>query len=249
MKAGVEKLTVVEVGVEKLTPNPWNPNRMSEAMRSKLKVYLQREGFVEPLVVRHFGEGHQILGGFHRWEIAKELGYATVPCVVVDVDDKRAKILTINLNEMKGQSLPTLLANLVHDLSKELVLEDLEKQLPYSIDELKDTLDLLKIPDGLDEFLRAEGERQARERPQILTFVVEEAGVVETAIEMAKRRHGVGTRGAALVAIARTYATTDAPASASLRTATICCSVNRDRFIGTSWAISLPESSTFKSSI
>jgi ParB-like chromosome segregation protein Spo0J len=204
-QVGVEKLTVVEIGVEKLTPNPWNPNRMSEAMRAKLKAYLQREGFVEPLVVRPLGGSYQILGGFHRWEIANELGYPTVPCVVVDVDDKRAKILTINLNEMKGQSLPSLLANLVHDLSKELVLEDLEKQLPYSIDELKDSLDLLKIPDGLDDFLRAEAERQARERPQILTFVVEDAEVVERAIETVKRRQGIRTRGKALTAIARAY--------------------------------------------
>ena len=29
-KTTVEKLTIVEIGVEKLTPNPWNPNRMSE---------------------------------------------------------------------------------------------------------------------------------------------------------------------------------------------------------------------------
>jgi ParB-like chromosome segregation protein Spo0J len=205
MKAGVEKLTVVEISVEKLTPNPWNPNRMSAVMRAKLRVYLQREGFVEPLVARPLGGNYQILGGFHRWDIAKELGYTTVPCVVVNVDDKRAKILTINLNEMKGQSLPALLANLVHDLSKELVMEDLERQLPYSIDELKDSLDLLKIPDGLDDFLKTEAERQARERPQILTFVVEDAEVIERAIQTVKRKHGVGTRGAALVAIARAY--------------------------------------------
>lgn len=202
---GVEKLTVVEIGVEKLTPNPWNPNRMSEAMRGKLKAYLQREGFVEPLVVRSLGEGYQILGGFHRWEIARELGYRTVPCVAVDVDDQRAKVLTINLNEMKGQSLPSLLASLIHDLSKERTLEDLESQLPYSIAELHDSLDLLKIPEGLEDFLKQESERQSRERPQILTFVVEDAAVVEEAIDAAKRRHGVGTRGAALVAIARAF--------------------------------------------
>ena len=206
---GIEKLAVVEIGVEQLTPNPWNPNRMSEAMRRKLKAYLQREGFVEPLVVRPLGGSYQILGGFHRWEIAKELNYRAVPCIVVDLDDQRAKILSVNLNEMKGQSLPTLLANLVHDLSKELVLEDLEKQLPYSLDELKDSLDLLKIPDGLDDFLRAEAQRQAGERPQILTFVVEDADAVERAIEVAKREHGIGTRGTALVAIARAYTATE----------------------------------------
>lgn len=202
---GVEKLTVVEIGVEELTPNPWNPNRMGAAMREKLKTYLQREGFVEPLVVRPINKGYQILGGFHRWDIAKELGYTTVPCVVVNVDDQRAKVLTINLNEMKGQSLPSLLANLIHDLSKERTLEDLERQLPYSIAELHDSLDLLKIPEGLEDFLKQESERQARERPQILTFVVEDADVVEQAIDVAKRGHGVSTRGAALVAIARAY--------------------------------------------
>jgi len=208
-KGSVEKLTIVEIGVEKLTPNPWNPNRMSEDMRAKLKVYIEREGFVEPIVVRPFGDGYQILGGFHRWGIAKELGYPTVPCVVVDLDDRRAKILSVNLNEMKGQSLPSLLASLIHDLSKELTLDDLETQLPYSISELKDSLELLKIPDGLEAFLEEEAERLERERPTILSFVVEDAEAVEKAIEEAQRKHGDGcTRGRALVEIAREYVNT-----------------------------------------
>jgi hypothetical protein len=123
---------------------------------------------------------------------------------VVDVDDKRAKILTINLERDEGAALPRSSPILVHDLSKELVLEDLEKQLPYSIDELKDSLDLLKIPDGLDEFLKAEAERQAMERPQILTFVVEDASVVERAIRDQRNKDTEWEPvGAALVAIAR----------------------------------------------
>lgn len=205
-KKGVENLTVVEIGVEKLTPNPWNPNRMSEEMRAKLKAYIAREGFVEPLVVRPHDRGYQILGGFHRWSIANELKYKTVPCVVVDLDDRRAKILTINLNEMKGQSLPNLLANLVHDLSAELTMEDLQSQLPYSAEELKDSLELLKIPDGLEAFLDEEAARQEKERPTILSFVVDDAEIVEEAIGKAQETHpGRLTRGAAIVEIARAY--------------------------------------------
>jgi ParB-like chromosome segregation protein Spo0J len=201
----VEKLTVREIPVEKLTPNPWNPNRMSDKMRTKLKVYIQREGFVEPLVVRPMGEDYQILGGFHRWQIARELDYGTVPCVVVDLDDRRAKVLSINLNEMKGQSLPSLLGALVHDLSRDLTLGDLETQLPYNLDELKDSLELLKIPDGLDAFLEEEVAKQARERPTILTFVVDDASIVDEAIESVKTRSGIGARGKALVELARSY--------------------------------------------
>jgi ParB/RepB/Spo0J family partition protein len=209
-QTGVEKLTVVEIGVQKLTPNPWNPNRMSDDMMAKLQVYIQREGFVEPLVVRSKGEKYEILGGYHRWQIAKELGYQTVPCVVVHLDDRRAKILTINLNEMKGQSLPSLLASLVHDLSAELTLDDLESQLPYSSAELKDSLELLKIPDGLEAFLDEEAARQERERPAILSFVVDDAEMVEKAIGKAQETHpGRLTRGAAIVEIARAYISSD----------------------------------------
>ena len=200
---GAEKLSITEIGVEELVPNPWNPNRMSEEMRAKLKAYIEREGFVEPIVVRRKESGHEILGGYHRWGIAKELGHETVPCVVLDLDDRRAKILSVNLNEMKGQSLPNLLSNLVHDLSKELTLEDLESQLPYSLSELKDSLELLKIPDGLEAYLDAEAEQQEREQPTILSFVVEDASTVERAI--AKAQAGSRTRGRALVEIARHF--------------------------------------------
>jgi ParB/RepB/Spo0J family partition protein len=204
--AAGKQLTVHHIGVEKLSPNPWNPNRMSDEMRAKLKAYIEREGFVEPLVVRPKGDSFEILGGFHRWMIAKELGYQTVPCVVVDLDDRRAKILSINLNEMKGQSLPNLLANLVHDLSRELTISDLESQLPYSMSELKDSLELLKIPDGLESYLDEEAAKQERERPKILTFVVDDEETVEGAIKRAQAKHAGGlTRGGALVQIARCY--------------------------------------------
>jgi ParB family chromosome partitioning protein len=199
-------LKITNIPVEKLTPNPWNPNRMSPEMRHKLKEYIKREGFVEPIVVRPKGEGFEILGGFHRWSIAGELGYHSVPCVVLNLDDRRAKILSVNLNEMKGQSLPDLLANLVHDLSRETTLEDLETLLPYSINELKDSLELLKIPDGLEAYLAAEAARQEKLRPQILSFVVDDAEVVEAAIRAAMAHQEKNpTRGQALLEICRYY--------------------------------------------
>ena len=136
---------------------------------------------------------------------ARELGYETVPCAVVELDDRRAKILSVNLNEMKGQSVSWLLSELVHDLSQELTLGDLESQLPYSEAELKDVLEIMKIPDGLEAYLDEEVEKAERERPHILSFVVEDVETVEKAIEEASRRNGGLTRGKALVEITRAY--------------------------------------------
>ncbi|MFH1314032.1 MAG: ParB/RepB/Spo0J family partition protein [Candidatus Eisenbacteria bacterium] len=194
-----------EIEVGKLQPNAWNPNRMSEEMYYKLKQYVKREGLVEPIVVRCLGDGYQILGGYHRWKIARDLGYETVPCAVVDLDDRRAKILSVNLNEMKGQSVSSLLSELVHDLSQELTLDDLESQLPYSEAELKDALELMKIPDGLEAYLDEEVAKAERERPHILSFVVEDVETVEKAIEKASQANGGLTRGKSLVEIARAY--------------------------------------------
>jgi ParB/RepB/Spo0J family partition protein len=201
-----ETLKITDIPVEKLTPNPWNPNRMSQEMRHKLKEYIRREGFVEPIVVRPKGDGYEILGGFHRWSIAGELGYKSVPCVVVNLDDRKAKILTVNLNEMKGQSMPDLLANLVHDLSREATLQDLETQLPYSLNELKDSVELLKIPDGLEAYLAEEAARLEKLRPQILSFVVDNPEAVEAAIKAAMvKQENNPTRGRALLEICRHY--------------------------------------------
>ena len=210
------ELVVRQTAVDRLVPNTWNPNRMSPEMRHKLKVYIQREGFVEPLVVRPQGDRFEILGGFHRWVIARELGYQSVPCTIVNLDDRRAKILSINLNELKGQSVPQLLAQVIHDLEAELTLEDLETQLPYTLAELKDFDRLLQIPDGLAAFIDDEIAKQEKERPTILSFAVENAEVVEQAIAKASaRQSGVTSRGRALVMICQAYLHADRDPAAS----------------------------------
>jgi ParB family chromosome partitioning protein len=196
---------LIEIGVNSLEPNTWNPNRMSQEMYEKLREYVKKEGLVEPIVVRPKGDRYEILGGYHRWNVAKELGYETVPCAVVEMDGRRAKILSVNLNEMKGQSVTPLLSELIYDLNKELTLEDLETMLPYSEGELKDCLEIMKIPDGLEALLNEQAEQAERERPHILSFVVDDAEPVEEALQAASRRNGGLTRGRALVEIARAY--------------------------------------------
>lgn len=203
----VERLEVVYLPVDALRPNPWNPNRVPLEVMHKLREYLRKEGLVQPLVVRSLADHYQILGGFHRWTICKdELGYPEVPCVVVDVDDKRAKILTVNLNELSGDPVQRLLAELIHDLSRDTSLEDLATMLPYAEAELTDLEELLKLPDGLPAFLDEEVEKEKAAAPTVLTFVVEDAELVERALSVAANElEGKNRRGRALSVLARAY--------------------------------------------
>lgn len=190
-------MDVDQIVADKLVPNPWNANRMSAAMQKKLAAYLKREGLVEPIVVRpHPQEAgrYEILGGFHRWTICKdELGYQTVPCVVVEgLDDRRAKILSVNLNSMKGESVPSLLSDLLHDLEQEMPLADMEMTLPYDANEIVDLLSLMQLPDDFADELEEEARAVDEAAPTVLTLVLDrkQAEAWDEAVELVKDEVG-----------------------------------------------------------
>lgn len=190
-------MEVVQIGVSLLEANPWNVNRMSAGMMKKLAAYLRKEGLVEPIVVRpHPAHGghYEILGGFHRWSICRDqLGYETVPCVVLQgLDDRRAKILSINLNSMKGETIPSLLSDLLHDLEQEMPLADLEMTLPYDANEIVDVLSLMQLPDDFADELEAEARALDEAAPTVLTVVLDkkQAAQWDKAVEVAKGEVG-----------------------------------------------------------
>ncbi len=203
-------LEMVELPVEQLDPNPWNTNRMSDEMAGKLADYIAHEGLVEPIVVRRIADRFQILGGYHRWKICRErLGHTSMPCVVVDLDDRRAKVLSVNLNEMAGEPVPSLLANLLHDLNRETTLEDLEKLLPFAKAEMVDLLSILKLPEGLGARLEEEAKRQEEEMAVIVSIAMTRAqnATFEAALERVKTEigSGGGWKGRALERLALAY--------------------------------------------
>jgi hypothetical protein len=200
-------LQVVHIACDLIDPAPWNPNVVPPDVMHKLREYIRKEGLVQPLVVRRLGERYQMVGGHHRLQVCRdELGYSEVPCVVVDVDEKRAKILAVNLNELSGDPVPALMAELVHDLSRDTSLDDLSTLLPYSTAELKDFEELLKLPDGLMAWVEEEAKRQADAAPKVLSFVVDDTTVIEQAVGHAMERlEGKNRRGRALGLLALAY--------------------------------------------
>ena len=205
---GRGQLQVVQLSVDLIDGAPWNANRVPADVMHKLEVYIRKEGLVQPLVVRPYRAGrYQMIGGHHRLEVCRDrLGWREVPAVVVDVDEKRAKVMSINLNELSGDPVPQLLAELVHDLGRDTSLDDLSTMLPYSTSELRDFEELLKLPDGLDAFIEDEAEKQAREAPKVLSFVVDEPAAIERAVEhIVAGLQGKNRRGRALVTLAEAY--------------------------------------------
>lgn len=201
------RLEVVHIPCGAIDPAPWNPNRVPPETMHKLREYIRTAGLVQPLIVRPIGDRYQMVGGHHRLQVCRDdLGYTEVPCVVVDVDERRAKILAINLNELSGEPVPSLMAEIVHDLARDTSIDDLATTLPYSKAELRDFEQLLQLPAGLEEWVQAEAERTARDAPKMVTFVVEDEAIIDQAVAHAMDGlTGTNRRGRALGVIAAAY--------------------------------------------
>ena len=131
-----------QVDPKKLHPNPWNPNKMDDATLAAERQSIATFGFIDPITVRPMPkkQGHfQIIDGEHRWKIATEDKLATVPVVVLELDDTAAKKLTIVLNETRGQADTVLLSSLLNELAGELG-DDLGVALRWSGKELDSIL-------------------------------------------------------------------------------------------------------------
>jgi hypothetical protein len=100
-----------------------------------------------------------------------------------------------------------LFARLVHDLSGDLSIEDLESHLPYSEAELRDALELTRVTDALTLDLdEAEAEAEAT-RPKIVSFVIEddEEKLLDEAIARASQAAGGVSRAKSLMLVVRHY--------------------------------------------
>jgi len=180
-------LEIVPIKISLIAPNDYNPNVVPADTRTKLKAEIAERGMCEPILVRKRGDGFEIIDGEHRWQICLELGWQEIPCIIKDYDDKEAKIKTLQLNYMRGSAVPIRLAYLIHDLNKEIKLEDLVKRLPYEEIQLMDSLELLKLPEGLDRSLEAQALKEEDEMPTVISFVVYKRQLepIEKAINMA----------------------------------------------------------------
>ncbi len=179
--------------------NDWNPNAFDAASYPKLVESIREKGILEPLKVMPDPEqaDHFILvDGYHRWRAAGDLGIEEVPCEVWDITPEEAKVRGLQLNYLRGQPVPRRLAELVHDLNRTYAVDDLAKMLPWSASQLRDSLELLKLPADLRDQLDKQAKENAAEAPVAITVVMlgrEHTGF-EKAMAAAKSELGKGAR-------------------------------------------------------
>jgi len=198
-----DRMQIESIGLEKIRPNAYNPNVLPEDVLVKLRAEITQKGLCEPIIVRGGPEVYEIVDGYHRWLICRDLGLKEIPCVVRDYNDTEAKIKTLQLNYMRGSAVPVKLAHLIYDLNKEVSLPELAKRLPYEEPQMLDTLEFLKLPQGFGEELEAQALREQEELPSVMSFVLYKSQVeaVERAIGIASRTLPGGAKNSKALAL------------------------------------------------
>ncbi len=146
MKQKTNAVTIEQVSIGDLRPDPFNPRRISETELEALTRSLREFGFVQPIVVRR--EDKTVIGGHQRLVAARKLGYTEVPVVFLDIPLEQARLLNLALNKISGTWDQELLGRLLKDLD---AVPDLDLSLSgFEDDELKKLLKRLEQRDRSD---------------------------------------------------------------------------------------------------
>ena len=92
-------MEIQNIEIKKLKPSVYNPRKMSEEDMESLKQAIKEFGLVEPIVVN---KDLAIIGGHQRIKAMSQMGYTEAPCVVVNLNKQKEKILNLALNRITG---------------------------------------------------------------------------------------------------------------------------------------------------
>ncbi|HKJ89064.1 MAG TPA: ParB/RepB/Spo0J family partition protein [Gammaproteobacteria bacterium] len=101
--------------------NDYNPNSVAPPEMDLLRRSIEADGFTQPIVVWEDVDGYEVIDGFHRHLVGKELGMPELPVVVVNTDrterpDRIAS--TIRHNRARGKHDVGSMSDIVQELAR-----------------------------------------------------------------------------------------------------------------------------------
>lgn len=129
-----------------LKPASYNPRKWDKAAADQLKESIKRFGIVDPFVINSSPERfNTIIGGHFRWEMAKELGFETVPIVYVNIPNiEKEKELNLRLNRNQGEFDIDLLAEFDESFLADVGFNSEELDIVFEEDKDEEVFDLEK---------------------------------------------------------------------------------------------------------
>lgn len=151
-----------EIALELIERNPWQPRRdFDQASIDELAESIRKHGILQPILVRpkpNGEEGYQLVAGERRWRAAQQVGLESVPCRVLEFEDRKVSEASLEEN-MKRQDLNVLeKAQAFRDYLERFggTIEELGRQLSLNRATVSNMMRLLELPASVQEMVRAD---------------------------------------------------------------------------------------------
>ena len=143
-----EKALVIEMDVESLTPNLFQPRKnFDKEKMEELKGSIKKHGIIQPIVVRKIANGHEIVAGERRLKAAKEIGLKKIPAIIKSINNEKSLEIALVENIQREDLNPVEQANAFKRLIDEFKLtqQELAEATGKSRALVTNTIRLLKL--------------------------------------------------------------------------------------------------------
>ncbi|MEW6096639.1 MAG: ParB/RepB/Spo0J family partition protein [bacterium] len=150
----IEGENIREVKISEIKSSRYQPRRYFDVEKQKeLADSIKEKGIVQPVLVRPYKEGYELIAGERRLQAAKAIGLDRIPAIVKDVVDSEALEIALIENIQRQDLNPMEEAEAYQKLIKEfnLTQENLAKEVGKDRTSIANTLRLLKLPLEIQE--------------------------------------------------------------------------------------------------
>ncbi len=143
---------VTDLPLERILPNPRQPRtEFDEPALFELAESIRAQGVLQPVLVRPFGDGYQLIAGERRFRASRHLGLPTIPAIVRSVSDDEMLEIALIENLQREDLNPIEEALGYQRLIDELryTHERLSERVGRNRSSITNCLRLLTLPSGV----------------------------------------------------------------------------------------------------
>jgi ParB family chromosome partitioning protein len=156
-KAGADTAARVRyIDIHEIKPNEKQPRtHFKEETIDDLAASIKTHGVIQPLIVRAFGAGFELVAGERRWRAAKKAGLKNVPCLVREISEEQRTLFALIENIQREDLNPieeaVALKQAMDDFG--FTQEELAKSVGKSRPYIANAFRLLRLPADVRDYM------------------------------------------------------------------------------------------------
>lgn len=151
-----EKERVMQVGIEKIRPNPFQPRKdFNPEKLQELTSSIKEKGILEPVILRTRKDHYELITGERRFRASIEAGLRTIPAIVREANDNEMLEIALIENLQREDLNPLEEAEgykvLIEKFS--FTQEELSRKIGRDRSTIANTLRLLNLPQEIKDYI------------------------------------------------------------------------------------------------